>query len=111
MRRLICWLTAHDWSPYPRPDRRMPRYVDWCRYCDAERPHIDINRGDEINPSSRELRDAGWHEIMTWDIPPRDQLVEFARDPVVHVQPPWKGRWRDLHPAFNIAGLFWRPIA
>jgi len=56
-----------------------------------------------------ELAAEGWRAIEN-NIPPRDQLVEFARDERVWRQPPWFGRWGDIAPEFNVAGLLWRPV-
>lgn len=56
----------------------------------------------------RELRDEGWHSIDCGELPSPSAIVEFAREEQVHRQLPWFGRWAELDPAFNVAGLWWR---
>jgi hypothetical protein len=55
-----------------------------------------------------EFKAEGWHSIDEHDIPPIDEMVEFARDERVYSSAPWFGRWRDFRPEFNVAGLWWR---
>ena len=57
--------------------------------------------------TNAEFADEGWHCVGAGDLPP-DRIVEFARDETVYRQAQWFGRWRDFHPAFNVAGLWWR---
>ncbi len=55
----------------------------------------------------QELHEEGWRAVER-EIPPVAETVEFARDEEVCRQPPWFGRWQDLDPACNVAGLWWR---
>lgn len=55
-----------------------------------------------------EFCNEGWHSVESLDLPPIDEMVEFARDENVHRQLSWFGKWSQLPQAFNVAGLWWR---
>lgn len=57
----------------------------------------------------QEFRDEGWRSVDEWQFPPSDTVVEFSRDETVYRQEPWFGKWSDMRPEFNVAGLWWRP--
>ena len=59
---------------------------------------------------AHEFLAEGWHSVAARNFPPQDKVVEFARDEQVHRQLPWFGKWKDLHPEFNVAGLWWREL-
>lgn len=47
-----------------------------------------------------------------WRPPPPDTEVQFWRRGVITNGPPhhWTGKAKDLHPAFNVSGLYWCPL-
>lgn len=58
--------------------------------------------------TAAEFQAEGWHSIANRELPPPGVVVEFARESGVYVQEPWFGKWHDLPPEFNVAGLWWR---
>jgi hypothetical protein len=58
------------------------------------------------------------HELDEWTLfdfrpPPPDAEVQFWRRGVAHApgnDQTWVGRSRDLHPAFNVYGVYWCAI-
>lgn len=57
-----------------------------------------------------EFRAEGWSPCYPGYLPAPDAVVEFARETAVHNQPPWFGKWSELPPEFNVAGLWWRDV-
>lgn len=56
-----------------------------------------------------QLISEGWRSIEVGDLPPRDEIVEFAQDEQTIMRDNWHGTWAALPPSLNIAGLWWRP--